>query len=202
MILNTAEKLLMNNPIREFLQLYYEAPLLKMLGAKAEGLTVLEVGCGRGVGTEILLEYFGAKEVVCFDLDVRMVKLAKKRLSHFGNRVRIYQADASSIPESDNSFDAVFDFGIIHHVPNWQLAVREIARVLRPEGLFVFEEVTKQALDRLIYRVLLDHPKSNRFNQKEFTEGLVQGGFEISQLQDRFFGDFIFGVAKKIKNPV
>jgi 2-polyprenyl-3-methyl-5-hydroxy-6-metoxy-1,4-benzoquinol methylase len=50
MKLNSVETLLMNNPVRAYLQRFYEAPLLMKLGGQVEGLRVLEIGCGRGVG--------------------------------------------------------------------------------------------------------------------------------------------------------
>lgn len=60
MKLNRVEKALMNNPGRRGLQRWYEAPLLERLEGRVEGLHVLEVGCGRGVDTEIIIERFGA----------------------------------------------------------------------------------------------------------------------------------------------
>lgn len=59
----------MNNPVRAALLRWYEAPLLERLGGRVEGGRVLELGCGRGVGTEIILRRFGAAEVHAFDID-------------------------------------------------------------------------------------------------------------------------------------
>jgi ubiquinone/menaquinone biosynthesis C-methylase UbiE len=47
----------------------------------------------------------------------------------------------TAIAVPDSRYDAVFDFGIIHHVPDWRAAVAEVARVLRPQGRFYAEEV-------------------------------------------------------------
>ena len=80
MKLNRVEKALMNNPARALLQRWYEARLLEHLGGRVEGLHVLEVGCGRGVGTQILFKRFCAGMVHAFDLDPEMVRLARKRL--------------------------------------------------------------------------------------------------------------------------
>lgn len=97
----------------------------------------MEIGCGRGVGTEIIFKRFRAREVHAFDIDPKMVELARKRLSAYGpDDLLLCVGDAAAIAEEDASFDAVFDFGIIHHVPEWKRAVAEVARVLRPGGRF------------------------------------------------------------------
>jgi hypothetical protein len=69
MLLNRIEKTLMNNPVRAMLQRHYEARLLERLGGRVDGLRVLGIGCGRGVGTEIIFESFRARELHAFDLD-------------------------------------------------------------------------------------------------------------------------------------
>jgi Methylase involved in ubiquinone/menaquinone biosynthesis len=170
MKLNRLEKALMNNPLRSALQRHYEAPLLERLGGRTEGMRVLEVGCGRGVGTEIIFERFGAREVHAFDLDPEMVKQARLRLKGYSSaQLKLEVGDAANIMADDESFDAVFDFGIMHHVPQWQKAVSEIGRVLRRGGRFFFMEVTSQALNRASYRNLFMYPIENRFSK----QGLV-----------------------------
>lgn len=199
MKLNAIEKTLMNNPLRAFLQRYYEANLLKRMGGDTEGLRVLEIGCGRGVGTEIIFTHFGAREVHAFDLDPDMVTRAQQRLSRLPPQLlRLFVGDAAAIDEEDASFDAVFDFGIIHHVPEWQQAVSEVFRVLKPGGRFFFEEVTSHALARWSYRTFLKHPTKNRFSAHTFIEEVERQGLSVgSNFVERFFGDFIFGVGRK-----
>jgi ubiquinone/menaquinone biosynthesis C-methylase UbiE len=196
MKLNRVEKALMNNPVRGFLQHHYEAALLEGLGGLTQEQRVLEIGCGRGVGTEIIFKRFGAREVHAFDVDPDMVEQARRRLSSYSpDRLRLYVGDAAAINEDDDSFDAVFDFGIIHHVPDWKSAVGEVARVLRPGGRFFFEEVTNHALNRWSYRTFLDHPAENRFDRQEFIVELERLGIDVGDdYVERFFGDFVFGV--------
>jgi ubiquinone/menaquinone biosynthesis C-methylase UbiE len=199
MKLNRVERALMNNPLRAALQRFYEGPLLRRLGGGVPGGSVLEVGCGRGVGAQIILSRFGASRVWAFDLDLEMVELAKRRLAHsWGPRVRFFVGDAAAIPAPDACFDAVFDFGIVHHVPEWRRAVSEIARVLRPGGTFFFEEVTRQALARLPYRALLDHPVADRFAALELLAELERDGIAVgSNYRTRCFGDFVIGVGRR-----
>lgn len=198
MLLNRVEKALMNNPVRAGLQRRYEAPLLERLGGKVEGLRVLEIGCGRGVGTEIILNRFRAAEVHAFDLDADMVERARRRLRVFPpERIRLWVGDAARIEAADGSYDAVFDFGIVHHVPEWRTALAEVRRVLKPGGRFYFEEVTRRALERWLYRTFLDHPEHDRFSAGEFLAEVERLGIRVGgNTAERFFGDFVFGVGR------
>ncbi len=192
----------MNNPVRALVQRRHEAALMEGFGGLVEGGRVLEIGCGRGVGTEIIFERFGATEVHAFDLDPDMIARARRRLSGYSaNRLSLFVGDAAAIKAEDASYDAVFDFGIIHHVPAWQRAVAEVARVLKPGGRFFFEEVTKRALDRWFYRTFLEHPKTNRFSAEEFIAELERQGIMVGEKHlEWFFGDFVVGVGRRLNS--
>lgn len=198
MKLNLIEKALVNNPVRSLLQRQYEAPLLDRLGGRTPGLRVLEIGCGRGVGTEIIFEQFGAREVHAFDLDPDMIAQAKARMAGYSpQRLKLFVGDAAAIEAEDATYDAVFDFGIIHHVPQWRRAVSEVSRVLRPGGRFFLEEVTSQALNRWSYRTFLNHPKADRFSARQFVLELERHSIQVgANYFERFFGDFVIGVGR------
>jgi len=198
MKLNRIEKALMNNPVRALVQRRYEARWMERLGGRTDGLRVLEIGCGRGVGTQIIFEQFGARAVHAFDFDPDMVSLARRRLADYGpERLRLSVGDVTAIDEPEASFDAVFDFGIIHHVPDWPAAVAEVRRVLKPGGRFFFEEVTRHALERWSYRAFTVHPRDNRFSPQEFIADLERRGIAVGQnFIEIFFGDFVIGVGR------
>lgn len=195
MRLNAAEKLLINNPVRRWVQQHYEIPKLLRMAHRLDGRRALEIGCGPGFGMELILEHFGAATVRGIDIDPGMVKRAQSRTSRYGDRADVSTGDASQILAADGSFDAVFDFGIIHHIVDWEKAVREVRRVLKPGGIFVFEEVSKQALDRWIYRRLFEHPDQNRFTIEDFVTALERHGLFVGDnLESFWFGDFFAGV--------
>ena len=179
MLLNRIEFALMNNPVRVAIQRHFEAERLLAMGGAVTGAAALEVGCGRGVGVELVLDRFGAARVDAFDLDPKMVGLARKRLARRGERVRLWVGDATRIPAPDASYDAVFDFGIVHHVPDWRAALGEIHRVLKPGGRFFAEEVFERFLSHPLWRRLLEHPRADRFDMARFHAGLEAAGFTV-----------------------
>ena len=90
MLLSRAEFLMMNNPVRATIQHHYELPYLRRLGGEINGGLVLEVGCGRGRGVELIFDHLGAGAVHAFDLDPRMIDRARRRLASRGERVRLW----------------------------------------------------------------------------------------------------------------
>lgn len=187
----------MNNPIRAAHQHRREAAWFRRLaGGSLAGQHVLEVGCGRGVGSEVLIDRLGAERVTAFDLDDSMVELARKRLH--GRPVELSVGDVCAIEQPAGSVDTVVDFGIIHHVPEWQDAVSEIARVLRPGGLVLFEELPRWVLDTWAFRTLTVHPRENRFDADEFAAELARHGLHGTGRIEQHFGGMLFvGAARK-----
>ena len=178
MLLNRLEYALVNNAVRAAIQRRFEAARLICMGGPMQGGAALEIGCGRGVGAELILDLFGADTVDGFDLDPRMVALARKRLKPRGSRARFWVGDATSMPAAGSIYDAVFDFGIIHHVPRWRLALAEVGRVLKPGGRFYAEEVLGRLIRHPITRRLLEHPQSDRFDSETFCAALTEAGLQ------------------------
>ncbi len=133
----------MNNPVRAAAQRRITAKHLLRLGGDIAGGTALEIGCGRGVGIQIILEVFKAGRVHAFDLDPKLVELAHRRIAPVEDKVTLSIGSATDIRAEDSSFEAVFDFGVIHQIEDWRQAVAECARVVKPGGRFYFEAVSK-----------------------------------------------------------
>ena len=180
MRLNLFETLLMNNPARAAMQRFFETRrLIRMGGTMTNGGRALEVGCGRGVGIKLVMSRFGADRVEAFDLDPKMVRRADRRLGNVRPKAAVWVGDVTSIPVSDRTYDAVFDFGILHHVPRWQDGLKEIYRVLKPAGKFYAEEILKRFIVHPLVRPFFDHPLDDRFDHRDFQAALERTGFEV-----------------------
>jgi len=96
----------------------------------------LEVGCGSGaVSNHIARKH--SVNVTGTDIDPDQIRLAQQHSSNLAN-IRFVEADATNLPFEDHDFDIVLSFGVMHHISNWLDALREISRVLRPEGYFIY----------------------------------------------------------------
>ena len=67
-----------------------------------------------------------------------MVEAAKANARALGFDVEGRVADAEAIPYDDETFDLVVGHAVLHHIPDVELALREVLRVLKPGGRFVF----------------------------------------------------------------
>ena len=117
------------------------------------------------------------------DLDPAMMALAARYLESRGrDRTHLFAADATALPLGDGSVDAVFDFGALHHVPDWRRGLAEVARVLRPEGVFFFEELYPSLYQNAVTRHILLHPTKDRFRRRDLREALDHAGFAVKKL--------------------
>ena len=189
MIMNKAEFFLMNNPLRAFIQEKYELPILRNMPTNNSYSSVLEIGCGNGHGTRLIKKYYSPEKIVATDLDETMIELARK--ANDDHCIDFIVMDASRLEFPDNCFDAVFDFGIIHHIPNWRDCIRELKRVLKDGGELILEELSIESFSGfpgVLWKRALAHPYDEMFTFAEFVTYLEECGFTI--------------ISKKIFNPL
>jgi|tagenome__1003787_1003787.scaffolds.fasta_scaffold20649608_2 ubiquinone/menaquinone biosynthesis C-methylase UbiE len=127
-----------------------------------EGKDVLELGCGAAQWS-ILLAGQGAR-TVGLDNSARQLEHARRLMSEAGVEFPLVHSAAEAVPLGDESFDVVFcDHGAMTFAdPN--LVVPEVARLLRPRGLFAFSHRTPidwvcydEASDTTAERLLADY---------------------------------------------
>ncbi|MEP6463237.1 MAG: methyltransferase domain-containing protein [Frankiaceae bacterium] len=98
----------------------------------------LELGCGTGFFLLNLKSAGVLDEGYVTDISPGMVDVAVRNAEQLDFTVEGRVADAESISYPDATFDLVVGHAVLHHVPDVELALREVLRVLRPGGRFVF----------------------------------------------------------------
>lgn len=195
------ERWVVNNSLRVMAQRLEMRQFLRMAPLHP-GATVLEVGCGRGAGGRLILKALRPKVLCLMDFDPRMVRKAQQSLSHAEKKLISCEAgDAVHLPFKNGAFDALFGFGFLHHVPNWQAAVGEISRVLKPGGIYFMEDLYPSFYQNLLTRHLLRHPRENRFESRDLKHILTESGLSLRNLREwKKVG--ILGVAIKQSSTV
>jgi ubiquinone/menaquinone biosynthesis C-methylase UbiE len=191
------ERWLVNSPFRAWLQRREVAAFAHWAGL-APGAAVLDMGCGPGAASALIWERLQPGFLAAFDFDAAMVKLARRRLRRRAVHENVYLlvADATHMPFRDACFDAVFESGVVHHIPDWQAALGEVARVLRDGGRFWFAEPSRGRLSRGLYR-MLPHAVESMFDAEEWRTTLADVGLRMEgDMQNLPLWD-ICGVAVK-----
>ncbi|MBU4231287.1 MAG: class I SAM-dependent methyltransferase [Desulfobacterales bacterium] len=187
---------MVNNPVRVMIQrrIIKWIKGVTRIGSQAR---ILEIGCGRGAGACLIQEEFHPATLHAFDLDQRMIRMAGRYLkAESKDKICLYVGDASTLPYRDGVLDAVFGFGVLHHLPDWRAGVREIARVLKPGGIYFLEEFYPQFYQNFLARRLFLHPEHDRFYSHDLQAALAEAGFEFQgRLEQKMLG--ILAVAVK-----
>lgn len=105
---------------------------------------VLEVGCGVGAQSEILLRRFPDLQLTGIDLSDKQLEAAEKSLSKLEfakGRYDLYQMSATDIKFDSESFDGAFLCFVLEHVPDPRRVLSEVRRVLSPGGIIYITEV-------------------------------------------------------------
>lgn len=134
------------------------------------GASVLEIGCGMGLHTE-LMTAAGAR-VTAVDLSPTSIEATRKRLALRGLEATVQEADAEQLPFPDDSFDLVWSWGVIHHSARTARIVRHIGRVTRPGG---------EA------RIMVYNREGAATRMALFREYLLRGGFRRHSVEETLY---------------
>ena len=146
---------------------------------------VLEIGCGSGAMAAEILRRHPRTRLTATDFDDAMVEVAARRLAEFGDRAVVRQADATALPFPDGTFDCVVTFLMLHHVLDWERALAEIARVLRPGGMLVGYDLVGSGAGRIVNG---HHHETRRMQLPELRQQLDELAYVGTQARRSRFG--------------
>jgi SAM-dependent methyltransferase len=108
---------------------------------------LLDAGCGPGFWVRHFLR-LGIRQVTACDLTVTAVSLTRRSLDLFGLSAHVEVGNIEQLPYADGAFDHVNCQGVVHHTPDPHGALRELRRVLRPDGTLCFSVYHRNLLLR------------------------------------------------------
>lgn len=147
-------------------------------GDELAGKRVLEIGCGSGYGATVIKRYFNVAELKATDLDPQLIARAKARVHDAG--VVFEVADACKLACPNDAYDAVFEFGVVHHIPNWRDCLRELRRVVKPGGKLFLIDTPIESYSTIVgwmTRICTVHPYEAMFTESELVSYVGELGF-------------------------
>jgi ubiquinone/menaquinone biosynthesis C-methylase UbiE len=155
----------------------------------------LEICCGHGEGLSLLRDQISFGLGV--DVSLAMLEAAQRDLG--GDRFAFVQGDATMLPLADGFFDIVLMLGGIHHVNDRHQLFREVFRMLRPGGRFLWREPVSdflvwRALRAVVYRLApaLDHTTERPLLFRETLPPLERAGLQLASWRTYGFLGFCF----------
>jgi ubiquinone/menaquinone biosynthesis C-methylase UbiE len=196
------EYLLENNPLRALVRDHLEVRPLKVIANIGNIDNALHIACGCGDATKLVRKHFKTKRISAIDQKEELITLARKK--YVSSPVDFYVQDARALGFEDNTFDVVFDLADLHNYENWGKCILEINRVLKPNGLFILEELSQESFSYStgkLFKKLTDHPYQTMYTMGEFCDEIVKNGFEVLHFEEkrpfRFLKYFMMIAQKK-----
>ncbi|MEM9010774.1 MAG: bifunctional 2-polyprenyl-6-hydroxyphenol methylase/3-demethylubiquinol 3-O-methyltransferase UbiG [Pseudomonadota bacterium] len=172
------------------------------------GKDVLDLGCAGGFLAEAIAAR-GAR-VTGIDPAAEAVAAAKAHADEMGIAIRYDVGVGEALPYPDSAFDMVACVDVLEHVADLDKVLDEIARVLRPGGVFLFDTINKTWLARLVVVTVAEdilgllpkgtHDPALFIPPARLAEGLRARGFEVGKFRGlgpvgiNRRGDFRFGL--------
>src|SRR3984893_18027335 len=178
-----------------------------MSGVELTGLTVLEVGSGRGGNCHYLSRYTQAKAIYGVDRCEPNVRFC--RAVHRLPNVTFVRGDAEQLPFRSEAFDVVLNLESSHCYPHFEQFLVEVHRVLKPQGTFCYADLwflefleldwrhRRKVLDAAPFFLLSEEDISERVWQALASkEGLVE---TVRSMADETNREFVENVVQRLK---
>ena len=140
---------------------------------------LLEVGCGNGATTAALVRRLPGVKVTAVDYDSKRVERARRRV---GTNAVVEVGDINDLDFPSGSFGTVVEMNVLHHIADPLTGLRELYRVLRPGGQFLFMDFAMKSYPRF-FRSLF--PPESLFTREELRDTITAVGFGDVEIRGR-----------------
>jgi ubiquinone/menaquinone biosynthesis C-methylase UbiE len=141
---------------------------------------VLEIGCGVGIVSAHLTNRY-TMDVIGTDLDSDQIAMAKtyNKESEYLNFVI---ADATELPFFNQKFDMVLSIYVLHHIGNWKNTLKEINRVLKENGYFIFYDFAYSKFTTRIFSPIVKN--YGLYSIDDVSHCLRRNGFKVIHTEE------------------
>ena len=146
---------------------------------------ILDAGTGTARIPIAIAQMRPAWEMTCIDLSANMLRLGLENVSEANVRsqIKLELVDAKAMPYPDRYFDMVISNSIIHHLPDPLLFLREVKRVLKPNGAIFLRDLLRP-LDETIRDNLVEmYAGDCNSHQKQLFSDSLQAAFTLDEVE-------------------
>jgi SAM-dependent methyltransferase len=151
-----------------------------------EGLSILKTDLWDEARNTRILAWASARGALAYGVDISEPTLLQARQAFAGTRLRSAVSDVRALPFRDRSFDAIYSMGTIEHFDETELAVAEMARVLKPGGRAIIgvpnrhDPFLRPLLATLMQAVgLYAYGYEKSYSRRSLRRMLEQAGFTV-----------------------
>jgi ubiquinone/menaquinone biosynthesis C-methylase UbiE len=177
------EYALENNRLRSIVREAMEVRRLRSATDVGAIGRALHIACGGGDPTRLILKHFDLRGLCGIDKDPEVVAAARRAYPDFDFSV----GEVRDLRFEDCRFDAAFDLADLHNYPDWERGLSELFRVLRPGGLLVLEEISRETFSRgagRLFKALTEHPYDSMLTVPDFRSRVERIGFRIESFEE------------------
>lgn len=152
--------------------------------------TILDVACGTGEFEQLLLDEYSLQQIVGVDISEKMLAIAKQKCIAYP-QASFQIASASNLPFDNDSFDVIVSANSFHYFDDPLAALKEMRRVLKPDGKVIILDWCRDYLFCQICDVILqvfDPAHQQCYTQNEFHRLLEDADFTINRTNRIRFG--------------
>lgn len=159
------------------------------------GKSVLEIGCG--IGTDAVNFARAGAYYSGIELSEESLEIARKRFDVFDLVGNLQLGDAENLESTHagKTFDLIYSFGVLHHTPNIENALRSIRKLAHENSIIKIMVYAKNSWKQVMINAGLDQPEAqfgcpiaNSYRKDEISKLLISNGLRpISLEQDHIF---------------